>query len=143
MARSPYASPYEKTLARCSDTEHPKGCWIGTDPSCRYGYQRANYWIPGLCKSVKLTTHILVWVAHETGARNMDEIYLAYQEFRASGLELDHECDEPACRNPGHLKAKTHSQNVMDGRERHRARRDATLGAPVVNYEHDESEIEF
>lgn len=137
-----YDTIRERLTATVSDSEHPRGCWIGTDLGCRYGYQRQTWWIVGLQKTVKLTTHVLLWVLDEFEkdqgyTPTMDELYLAYLEFRFSGWELDHECDENACRRPDHLKPKTHSENMMDGRDRWAAKRATTLAQPLPNYEDD------
>ena len=35
-----------------------------------------------------------------------------------SDLEILHSCDNPACVNPGHLRADTHSQNMIEAYER-------------------------
>lgn len=131
-----YDDVRERLTATVRDAEHANGCWIGTDVECKGGYQRQNWWVRGLQKHVKLTTHVLLWVQEHTGFTDMDDLYLAYLEFRASGLELDHTCDEPSCRCPSHLEPKTHRENMMDGRDRWAARRAAM---PPV----DDSEPEF
>lgn len=143
-----YETIRERLTATVQDGEHPRGCWIGTDVGCRYGYQRQTWWIVGQQKTVKLTTHILLWVLEKFVEDRgyiplMDELYLAYLEFRCSGLELDHTCDEPACRRPDHLEPKTHSQNIRDGNARWAQKRAATLGAPIAHTEHDEADVEF
>ena len=70
-----------------------------------------------------------------------DELYLAYLEFRASGLQLDHLCSEPACRRPSHLNPCTQSENIMAGRERDYQR--ALARGPVDHYEDDPALVEF
>lgn len=133
MARSPYGTPYARLVSRIID--NGDDCWLGDGKMvCRYGYHRMNFWVPGLGRCVALTTHIALWCALESGAQTIDEIYMAYLEFRCSGLELDHTCVEPACRNPAHLEPVTPSENV----QRARARRKA-----LPNIEHDPAEIEF
>lgn len=134
-----YANVRERVFSRCLDSEHPKGCWIGIDGGCRFGYQRQDYWIPQLAARVRLTTHILAYILGQVEDTDIGDIYLAYLEFRASGLELDHECEETACRKPAHLVPKTHQENIIAGWERRRARQ----VTPIVNYEPDPSEIEF
>jgi hypothetical protein len=126
MARSPYSSPY----ARLTSTVRDNGdeCWLGDGSKvCRYGYHRMNFWVPGLGRRVALTAHIALWCALHSGAQTIDEIYLAYLEFRASGLELDHTCVEPSCRNPDHLDPVTHSENVQRAYDRRPARENVEL----------------
>lgn len=137
-----YDSMRERVFSRCREGEN--GCWDGMDDECRGGYHRQNYYIPGLKDRVKLTTHLLAYVLHHCPELlAVDDVYLAYIELRSSGLELDHTCDNPSCRNPGHLEPKTHSQNMIDGYERRKAAKEARDGVPIVNYEPEPHEIEF
>lgn len=112
--RSSYGSPVSRLFSTVRDGAAANECWEGTGKSaCRKGYFRQNYWIPGLGRAVKLTTHVLAWIANETGLTSIDELYLAYLEVRYSGLEIDHRCVNRACRNPQHLSPMTHQQNVQ------------------------------
>lgn len=119
--RPTYSSPYARLVANVTELGE---CWVGTERSTgRGGYVQVNFRVPGLgWRIVKFSAHILTWVAHETGAQTLDELYLAYQEFRHSGLVLDHTCVEPACRRPQHLEAVTQSVNVQRGHDRRAAR---------------------
>jgi hypothetical protein len=124
MPRSPYSSPYARLVANV--TEH-NGCWCGTDrTACRFGYQQINWWVPGLGRRVKLMAHLCTWLWIEAGCTTVDELYLAYCELRASGLQLDHECVETSCRNPDHLEAVTQAVNI----QRRHARRSPRQAAP-------------
>lgn len=144
MAFSPYGSPYARLVANVSEFG---GCWIGNDRTrCRFGYQRLNFYVPGLAKAVKLTAHIATWLLTEAealgaGIVTADELFLAYTEFRASGLELDHTCVEPACRNPAHLEPVTHTENMQRMRDRWAEYRTAA-GIPHA-VEYDPAEVEF
>lgn len=84
------------------------------------------FWVPGLEYARKfLTAHVAAWILKETGAATVDALWLYYCEFRASGLQLDHECENPGCRNPDHVRPRTQSENIMAGRDRAAARREA------------------
>lgn len=116
MARSPYSSPFARLVANVTEDD---GCWFGTDrTACRFGYMQVNFYVPGLRRYVKLMAHLCTWVWVEAGCTTVDELYLAYQELRASGLELDHTCVNPACRNPDHMEPVTHAVNVQRANER-------------------------
>ncbi len=138
---SPHSSPYARLVANVTEGG-PKGdCWLGEGTPCRSGYLRSNWRIPGLGGAhVHLTSHILTWAWVKSEATTLDELYLAYQEFRRSGLVLDHTCEMPACRNPDHLEPVTQAVNLERMRDR-RAKRAEARG--IVQYEPEPEEIEF
>jgi hypothetical protein len=70
-----------------------------------------------------------------------DELFLAYHEFRASGLQIDHRCENPACRRPSHLQAVTQRENIAATKER-RYQRQLARGDDF-EAEHDPAEVEF
>jgi hypothetical protein len=108
---SPHSSPFARLM---SNVTEDGDCWLGTERErSQYGYVRVNFYIPGLMRRVKLSAHILARVADETGLTNIDELFLAYHEFRCSGLQLDHTCVAPACRRPDHLEPVTASENTQ------------------------------
>ena len=117
-------------------------CWVGQDGyRCRHGYRRIDLRIRGLNgRQKRLSTHILAWLLDQLGPMERDELFLAYLEFRASGLQLDHLCDEPACRRPSHLNPCTQSENIRAGKERAYQR---NLTRAVEHYEPEPSEVEF
>jgi hypothetical protein len=109
---SPYYSLYHRLSSTIHEPENEQACWIGNGRKvCRFGYHRINVWVPGLGKTVQMSAHVALWVALQWGVSSPDEIYLAYLEFRYSGLTLDHTCVRPACRNPDHLKPVTMTVN--------------------------------
>lgn len=92
-------------------------CWLGTERSgrTRGAYQQVNFRVPGLGgRVVHFSAHILAWVCAEngTGYQDMDELFLWYWEFRASGLVLDHTCNNPECRRPTHLDPCTQKERL-------------------------------
>jgi len=104
----------------------PGRCIEGPGHTCHWGYQRIAFWIPGLGGKRKfLMAHLAAWLVRETDCRTIDDLWLAYREFRASGLQLDHLCDNPGCRNPDHLSPCTQSENIMAGKDRALARQAA------------------
>lgn len=121
---SPHSSPYARLVANVVEDGE---CWLGTESSrSSWGYVRSNWYVPGLKRIVHLQSHIVTWLAHVTDAQTIDELYLYYIEFRASGLEIGHECHEPACRRPQHLTPMTHVENCAQRSER----RSARIGMP-------------
>jgi len=120
-----HSSPFARLMANVTELDE---CWLGTERSGgRGGYLQASFRVPGLGgRIVKFSAHVLAHVAHETGLTSMDDLYLAYLEFRHSGLEIGHECHTPECRRPSHLKPMTHRENIAQ----RDARRSARIAAP-------------
>lgn len=133
-----YDDFHERLVSTVTVDEH--GCWNGcAGDTCRSGYVRLNVRIPGLgFKAVKVTAHVALWCWRKWECSDINAMWLAYREFRESGLELDHECENPACRNPEHLKPGTHIENLQASRER-RAARALSRPMPVE----DEEELPF
>lgn len=119
-------------------------CWVGQDgAACRFGYRRLDLRIRGLNgRHVRLSAHILAWLLDHLGPMEREELFLAYSEFRASGLQLDHRCDEPACRRPSHLNPCTQSENIAAGKERQFQRDLARALANPTPVEYREEEDE-
>lgn len=118
-------------------------CWCATSgPRCRFGYSRIDLRIAGLGgKQKRLSAHILAFLLDHLGPMERDDLYLAYLELRASGLQVEHRCESTGCRRPGHLELLTQSENIRASKERSYQR--SLTRAPVENYEPDPSEIEF
>lgn len=129
---SPHSSPYARLVANVTEDGE---CWLGTEKTASsWGYKRSNFRIPGLGnKVVHLSSHLVTWIIDQTGETDVDALWLFYQEFRASGLELDHTCNEPECRRPTHLEPVTHVENCA----RRSLRRAPRIGAP------EPDEVEF
>lgn len=130
----------QETRSWC-EHDAPGPCLETGVQRCRGGYERIAAWIPGLDhERVFMTAHVAAWVVQQTGATTMDELWLYYCEVRASGLQLDHLCSNPGCRNPDHVNLCTQSENIQAGRERDYQR---GLSHPVMNYTPEPHEVEF
>lgn len=123
--------------------DHELGqCWVATRGRfCCFGYCREDYRIAGLGnKTKRLTTHILAWLLDNLGPMGRDELYLAYVEFRASGLQIEHRCETPGCRRPSHLEPMTQSENIRASKERSYQR---NLTRPPIEYEEEDEPLPF
>lgn len=127
---SHHSSPYARLVANVIEDGE---CWCGTE-SARSGrtqlYVRVNFRVPGLGgRVVHFTSHVLTWVLSELADMGLpcdnDSLWLAYWEFRCSGLEIDHTCNQPACRRPKHLEPVTRLEQEQRKWERRRALFDA------------------
>lgn len=142
-----YESIYARLTERCADTDST--CWIGIDPADRFGYQQLDVYIPGLRDEAspvrnsgrrRLMAHVAAWCWLNWNCTCANDLWLAYREFRESGMELDHTCEEPGCRNPDHLEPLSFTEHRQVTLERRAARAEAR---GVVNYEPEPEEVEF
>ena len=109
---SRYGSLWQRLVANTNEPEHDNGCWSWKgQKTCRYGYGRFNFYVPGLAKKVTLSAHVAMFVLAECQPATPDEFYLEYLNVRCCGLELGHGCDNEPCCNPDHVSLMTHSQN--------------------------------
>lgn len=129
---SPHSSPYARLV---TNVVEDGDCWLGTERcSGRGGYLQVNFRVPGLGGRIKkFSAHILTWIADETGLTDLNDLFLAYTEFRESGLVLDHTCNHRECRRPKHLEPVTQAVNIQRSHER----RSPRGGAPEPH------EVEF
>ena len=111
MARSPYDSLFTRLVANTAEPENDRACWLWQGQRDHWWYGRLNIWVPGLGRSVKVMSHLALWLCIHASPANADEFWLAYIELAASGLELDHLCEMPHCCNPDHLEPVTPSEN--------------------------------
>jgi hypothetical protein len=92
------------------DRDGPGGCWSWTGAKGRKGYGHVSVRrLP-----VKGLAHRLSYLIHKG-------------EFDPD-LEIMHDCDNPSCVNPDHLRAGTHDENMKDAALRGRLRRTYTVG---------------
>lgn len=113
MPRSPYPDLWARMMANSTEPALLTSCWIWTAKRDRWGYGRINVYVPGLGRVVILMAHIAAWVWLEAECQTADELYLAYIELQASGLELDHRCTTPPCIFPDHLLPMTGAENCQ------------------------------
>lgn len=103
------------------NTEHPENhnqCWLWKRKCDDWGYGQINVYVPMLRANVTMKTHIAMWCWVEADCFCADDLYLAYQELQASGLELDHECTVRHCANIDHLDLVTRLENEQRKRAR-------------------------
>jgi hypothetical protein len=121
-------------------------CWCASGRGvrlCRGGYARMDVRIRGLGQETRrLSMHLVAWLLDHLGPMSRDDLWLAYCEVRASGLQFDHRCEMPNCIRPSHLAALvTQSENIMAGKDRSNARalkRDLEVPRPLDEYEEEE-----
>lgn len=131
----------QETRSWC-EHDAPGPCLETGVQRCRGGYERIAAWIHGLeYARVFMTAHVAAWIVKETGAATMDELFLYYREVRESGLQLDHECENPGCRNPDHVHPRTQTENIQAGKDRALARYEKR--APVMQSYDDEETLPF
>jgi hypothetical protein len=111
-----FSSLYERIITNTHEPETDDGCWIWKGKRSTNGYPRLNLRVPALGEHITLQAHIALWVWMEAEPEDIDEFYLCYHEFRASGLELDHACVTPACVRC--VDPKTRSENELLKHER-------------------------
>ena len=108
-----YPNLWARMIANTAEPENEQACWPWIAQRDRWGYGRLNVYVPGLGDSVKLMAHLCAWLCLHAGCRSADELYLAYVELQASGLEIDHRCVNPPCCNPDHHLPMTPRENYM------------------------------
>lgn len=79
-------------------------CWVWRGPTNKHGYGRFVAWEAGV------PTH---WYAHRF------VMTLRGEEFAENAVVL-HECDNPPCVNPSHLRVGTQADNMRDAKEKGR-----------------------
>lgn len=109
--RPRYDNLWLRLMANTAEPDNEQSCWRWTAKRDRWGYGRLNVWVPGMGQVVTLMAHIAAYVWLEAGCECADDLYLAYIELQASGLELDHGCVHPCCIRPDHLEPMTPQQN--------------------------------
>ncbi len=114
-------------------------CWCATGRGvrlCRGGYARIDVRVRGLNWSTRrLSAHIVAWLLDHLGPMTRDDLWLAYCEVRASGLQFDHRCESTDCIRPSHLNLCTQKENIAAGKER-QYQRDLARG-PIIHYEEE------
>jgi hypothetical protein len=86
-------------------------CWRWKARLDREGYGIVNVYVPGLKRNASMKAHIVSHLCLTLGRLSADDLFLAYKEHSASGLELDHLCREQWCIFPDHLEVVTGSIN--------------------------------
>lgn len=91
--------------------EPSTGCWLWDLDVSGDGYGRFNY------RSQSVAAHRLAW-----SAVNGDI---------PPGMVVRHDCDQPLCVNPDHLRIGTHADNMADRAKRGRGRWGALIDADL------------
>lgn len=109
-----YTSVYDRLIACTDEPEWGHGCWCWNRKITKGGYARVNFWLPHKGERRIFTAHILCWLHFQEGvdARDIQSLEAAYDEFRASGYQLDHLCWHTNCLNPDHLEPVSHVENL-------------------------------
>lgn len=86
--------------------KHSNGCWGWLGFVDSKGYGRVNAWIDGKRRSQG--AHRISWFIHNGAI--------------PEGMHVLHQCDNPICTRPDHLRLGTHAENMREMAERGRAR---------------------
>jgi hypothetical protein len=78
-------------------------CWPWKLSLGTHGYGQVGWWVKSMGRSVMTTAHRVVWIA------SVGPI--------PAHMTVDHECRNPRCCNPGHLRLKTNPENARDNRQ--------------------------
>ena len=113
MSSSPYLTPYHRVVTNIDEPINEQSCWPWLKHRDRWGYGRLDVYIPGLKEKKQLMVHLVIWLWLEAECENANDLWLAYREFRESGLELDHTCENEPCCNPDHLEPVTSQINCQ------------------------------
>lgn len=117
MARA-YPDLFARLVANTHEPDNAQACWLWARKRDRSGYGRLNVYVPGLKARVILQAHIVAYVVHAGAPANADEMWLMYQDFVTSGLEIDHLCRMPACLYFDHHEPVTPAENCRRREER-------------------------
>lgn len=105
----------DRLLEKCNENEH--GCWTWTGALTRGGYG-----------------HIRVWEVDKWVMRRAHRVsYRIFKDDFDPSLLVLHECDNPSCINPDHLRQGTHSDNNKDMLDRGRVSRKVRVSK--INFE--------
>ena len=113
-----YPDLFTRLVSNTHEPENAQACWLWARKKDRSGYGRLNLYVPGLKARVILQAHVLAYVVHEGRPEDADEAWLMYQDFVASGLEIDHLCRMPACLYADHHEPVTPAENCRRREER-------------------------
>lgn len=119
-ASSAFGGVWQRLVAGTHEPENDNACWRWRFRTCHWGYGRFDIYVPGLKRRKTLMAHVAAYVAFHWSCASADELWLAYVEFRCSGLELDHLCEVESCIFIEHLDPVTRSENMKRLYERKR-----------------------
>lgn len=111
---------YARIVRNTYEPENDQACWRWRGRLDKEGYGHINLYVPGRMRrrgdNVTLKSHIVSWLISSDESREFiesaNDLYLAYQELRASGLEIDHACVCTSCAFVDHLGLVTRKANV-------------------------------
>lgn len=121
MSGQRYPNLFTRLVANTHEPENDRACWVWKGQTDGWGYGRFTVRVPGEPYPVKLMAHVAMFCCLYGQPTDTRDFWAAYQEFRASGMELDHLCNNPSCINPDHHDPVTHKINCERRDMRRRA----------------------
>lgn len=113
-----YENLFVRLLANTHEPENYNQCWLWRSKCDDWGYGQINVYVPMVGGNVTMKAHIAQWCWIEADCFNANDLYLAYQELQASGLELDHTCVTRHCINIDHIDLVTSAENSQRRNQR-------------------------